>query len=290
MNIDQLMAGSIDLHVHCAPDGFEERRVDALQLAQQAIEYGMKHVVVKSHQFCSAPMAAMVNKAVNQPVLIGSLVLNDCAGGLNPEAVKVAAKEGAKIIWMPTTSARSHIEARSRRKDANNAQAAPQGISVIDKDGNLVPEVHQILDIIKAENLVLATGHISATEIIAIANEARKRGVKTILTHLITKGFGHTFPVETAVELAQKGAFVEFCFNLCLPPGRMTPADFVENIKILGADHCVLSTDLGQPQNPFPAEGFRMALTQMIRAGLSENEVEKLVKINPEKLLFSKSE
>jgi hypothetical protein len=287
MIIDKLILDSIDLHVHCGPDGLEERRVDALQLAEQACSYGMKHIVIKSNQFCTAALATIVNKVVNKPVLVGSLVLNASTGGLNPEAVRVAAKEGAKIIWMPTTSAKAHIEARSGKKGSDEKINFP-GISVINKDGDLVAEVKEILEIIKAEDLVLATGHISPSEIIALANESRRRGIKTILTHAITKGFGHSLPVEQAMDLAQKGAFVEFCFNLCLPPMRMSPADIVSNIKILGADHCLLSTDLGQPHNPFPSEGFHMMLAQMARFGLSKDELESLVKINPEKLLFSK--
>lgn len=287
MNIDQLMLDSIDLHVHCGPDAFDKRRVDALELAQQACASGMKQVVIKSHQFCTAALAAMINKIVDRPVLIGSLVLNASAGGLNPEAVRVAAKEGAKIIWLPTTSAKAHIEARAG-KTGERKEGLFQGISVINQDGNLVPEMQEILEIVKAQDLVLATGHISAAEIIAVANAAREQGIKTIVTHPLSKGFSHSFSVEQALELVKKGAYIEFCFNLCLPPIRMTPQEIVSLIKILGAEQCLLSTDLGQAHNPPPTEGFRMMLSQMITAGLAVNELETLVKINPANLLFSR--
>ena len=37
-NIDQLLHGSIDMHVHAGPDSLIERRLDALQVAEQARE------------------------------------------------------------------------------------------------------------------------------------------------------------------------------------------------------------------------------------------------------------
>lgn len=287
MDIDQLMIDSTDLHVHSGPDAVSERRVDALELARQASESGMKHVVVKSHQFCTASMASMINKIVGSPVLIGSLVLNASVGGLNSEAVRVAAKEGAKIIWMPTTSARAQMEARSRKAE-HIREGESQGISVIDGDGNLVPEVQKILDVVKANDLVLATGHISAMEIVTLAGESLKQNIKTILTHPLAKGFGRSFSLEQAIDLAQKGAFVEFCFNSCMPPMRMSPLEVIDHIKALGADQCVLSTDFGQAHNPPPTEGFRMMLAQMVRFGLSESDLETMIKTNPDKLLSVK--
>jgi hypothetical protein len=284
LNIGKLIIDSTDLHVHCGPDTFVERSVDALQLAQQASESGMKHVVIKSHQFCTAPLASMINKIVNKSVLVGSLVLNSSVGGLNPEAVRVALKAGAQIIWLPTTSAKADIEARSRNKE-HKTKYVFSGISVINVDGNLVPEMKEILEIVKAHDLVLATGHISFPEIMAVANESLGQRIKTVLTHPLTKGFVQSFSIEQAQNLVNKGAFVEFCFNSCMPPMRMSPLEIVNLIKTLGADHCLLSTDLGQAYNPSPTEGFRMMLSQMVRFGLSEIELEKIVKINPDYLL-----
>lgn len=297
MTISELQKGSIDLHVHCAPDAYVERRVDALQLAQQAVESGMKHVVIKSHQFCTCSLAAMVNKIVDHPVLIGSLVLNVGAGGLNPEAVRVAAREGAKIIWLPTTSAKDDILAKAAGSikasskahlhgDNKNERSLFPGISVLDDNGNLVPIMKEIMAVIQSNNLVLATGHVSIPEAIAVAEVALQQGVKTIITHPLTKMFGARFTIEQAKDLIKKGAFIEFCFTSCMPPMRMAPAEIIKCIENFGADHCLLTTDFGQMHNPPPTEGFRMMLSQMIRYGLSENELKTIVQTNPNKLLF----
>jgi hypothetical protein len=285
IKVDQLMVDAIDLHVHCSPDAFTERRLDALQLAQQASESGMKHVVIKSHQYCTSSMAYMVNKIINKPILVGSLVLNAAVGGLNPEAVRVGAKEGAKIIWLPTTSSEEEIKIhykKSPRKDPVDFH----GISVMDNVGNLVPEMKEILSIIKKNNLILATGHISIPEAITVANESLAQGIKTIITHPFAKPFGVSLNVEQAKDLVKRGAYIEFCFISCMPPMRLSPLEIVNYTSTFGPDHCLLTTDFGQVHNPPPTEGFRMMLSYMIKFGLSENELETMVKTNPHKLLF----
>ena len=59
----------------------------------------------------------------------------------------------------------------------------------------------------------------------------------------------------------------------------------VEAIRAVGAEHCVMSTDLGQAFNPTPAEGMRMMIAYMLRCGITEKEMELMVKVNPAKLL-----
>src|SRR4030042_3993020 len=102
--VGQLMKGAIYFHVHTAPDAGHERRLDALELALQAKEAGMKAVVIKCHEFGTAPVAYIVNKAVPDFLVFGSLALNSMAGGLNPEGVEIAAKMGGKVVLLPRLS------------------------------------------------------------------------------------------------------------------------------------------------------------------------------------------
>ena len=165
MSIEQLMVDAIDLHVHGAPkivDG--ERRIDLLTLAHQAKEAGMKAVVIKSNRFGTGPLTLEINQLVNSPILVGSLVLNHEVGGLNPDVVEAQARAGAKVIWLPTFSAAEHIKDRTQ----NNAGAGKEqatGISIIDADGKLVPPMVKILEVMKKYKLVLATGHVSKSEV-----------------------------------------------------------------------------------------------------------------------------
>ena len=278
--IDQLMKGAIDFHVHADPDPFFERRLNALDLAMQAKEAGMKAIVLKCHHYCTAPLAYIVNQIVPDIRLIGSLALNKGAGGLNPEIVEVAARAGAKVIWMPTVSSVVDTERRA------NKASSERGISLIEQDGKLVSPMAPILEIIKNNNLVLATGHVSIPEIYAITTEARRQQIKVTITHPLTEGFGCTLTIEQQKELVNKGAYIEHCFVACMPLlGRLDPAVMVKHIKAVGVEHCLLCSDFGQAVNPPPPEGFRMMLSHMHNLGLSEKELEILVKVNPAKLL-----
>ena len=278
MTVQHLMIDAIDLHAHCAPNDIAESRVDALQLAQQAKEAGMKGVVLKNQLYGSAPLAWMANRLVNAPVLIGGLVLNKAVGGINPDVVEAQAAAGAKVIWMPTISAAEHI--RTRFKGKVNAD---NGISTIDNDGKLTPQTMMVLEVIKKNKLVLATGHISKTEVFAVAGEALRQHVNVIITHPF--GSVHLLTLEEAHELAGKGAYIEFLFAHCMPPMIMSPEKIAGLVKTIGIEHCVLGTDFGQMFNPPPTEGFRMMLTLLLKFGLSEEELRVLVKLNPAKIL-----
>jgi hypothetical protein len=267
------MQGAIDFHVHVSPDPYHERRLDALELARQAKDAGMRAVVAKNHQYGTAPLALLVNKMVPGFTLVGGLTLNREVGGLNPDVVQAAARAGARVVWMPTIS--SVVDARGSA-----------GIALIDGEKKLLPEVFRILEIIRSNGMVLATGHVSLNEIFALVSAATEVGAKAIVTHPLTKGFGCQCTLQEQQQLASMGAFIEHCFVACMPVlGGLDPGIMVEHIKAVGVDHCILSSDFGQLVNPSPPEGFRMMIAVMLQFGLSEAEIEMLVKKNVERLL-----
>jgi len=86
--IDRLIEGSIDVHVHFGPDPLVERRADAMETAQRAKEMGMRGLVLKSHQYSTAPLAYAVSRIVPGLEVMGGLCLDVEVGGLNPMAVE----------------------------------------------------------------------------------------------------------------------------------------------------------------------------------------------------------
>jgi len=288
--IDRLVEGAIDFHVHASPDPVKSRRLDALELARQAKEARMRAVVIKSHHYSTSPLAYIINQVVAGFSLIGSLVLNSAVGGLNPEAVEVAIRMGARVIWMPTYS--SVVDTKRRQA---NLPAIPitdravthKGISLLDKGGKLLPEVVSILEVIKEASAVLSTGHVSIPEIYALVEAAHDLGVKVTITHPLNEGYGARLTLQQQLELAGKGVLMEHCFLDFMPPpyGELEITVLAEHIRSVGAEHCFLCTDLGQYQNPTPLEGFRIMLTELLKAGISEAELEIMVKTNPARLL-----
>ncbi len=266
------------MHCHPGPDYLQERRVDALQAARQAHEAGMRAIVIKSHVYPTTPLAYIVNQIVPDITVFGSISMDFEVGGLNTHALEASAKLGAKVVWMPTFSS-----ANDKKK-----RGLPEpGITILDEKGKLLPVVAEILDIVKSYQMVLATGHVSAPESFALVDEARKKGVsKIVVTHPLLETVGAHLSLEEQQQMAEKGAFIEHCFSITLPLSmRLDPMKIVEAVRKVGAERCIMSTDLGQAHNPAPAEGMRMGIATMLRCGLTEKEVELLVKVNPAKLL-----
>ncbi|MFC2041405.1 DUF6282 family protein [Chloroflexota bacterium] len=146
----------------------------------------------------------------------------------------------------------------------------------------------EILDIVKTHQMVLATGHISVHEAFALVDEARKKGVsKIVATHPLIESIGATLGLKEQQQMAEKGAFIEHTFGITMPGSsmRLDPMKIVEAVRAVGAERCIMSTDLGQAYNPAPAEGMRMGIATMLKCGLTEKEVELLTKVNPAKLL-----
>ena len=286
---DRLLAGAIDCHVHIGPEPFQERRVDTVTLALEAREAGMRAMVIKSHYYCTAPVAHLVNQIVPDFSLVGSLTLNGGAGGLNPEVVDAAVEIGARVVWMPTYSSMPDIRRRAegKRYPVGTTTNVPiSGISLLASDGKLVPHMMSILEIMKGNNVALATGHVSVPESYAVTAEARRMGIEVIITHPLSESTGSRLSLEQQQELAALGAYIEYTFVPCMPSSQqMNPAVMVEHVKAIGLEHCILTTDFGQDANPPPPEGFRMMLATMLRLGLSERELHTLVKTNPARLL-----
>lgn len=269
---------SIDFHIHTAPDPYKERSNDALDAAEQAVEAGMRAIVIKSHHYPTAPVASAAQKSVRDAIrVIGSLALNESVGGVNAAAVEASARMGAKVLWMPTTSSLRHCRKAGKQG----------GISIIDKNGELKEPIYKVLEVVKKYNLALCTGHISVEESWKLLEAAGFLAIeKFILTHPFTEAVGDPIGLDIQTRFAQRGAYIEHCFVATMPKhGNLDPAVIVRAIRCVGAERCILSTDMGQKHNPVPAEGMRMLVDTMLNSGLTEEELELLIKKNPALML-----
>lgn len=283
-DIDDILRGSIDMHLHHSPDSLLKRRLDALQIAKQARELGMRGIVLKSHDYPTAALAHLVNQLVPEFSCFGSLCLDYETGGLNTATVETSAKLGAQVVWMPTFSA---ANSRSRVAHLLGIKLPGEGITIL-RDGKLVPEVTDILHIIKDYDMVLATGHLSPGEIFALAEAAKRIGLpKMIITHALERGaVDESLGLEAQQQLASEGAFIEHCLVTLMPTGdKLDPSQMVAAIRAVGAEHCIMSTDFGQIYHPPAPEGMRMFIDTMLRYGLTQAEIELMVKVNPARLL-----
>jgi hypothetical protein len=281
-------AGTIDFHVHSEPDVFG-RSMDDIDVAVLAKRKGIRALVLKNHVTMTADRAALVMKVVPGIEVFGGIVLNNAVGGINPAAVewmhRMSGGRG-KVVWLPTFDSDMHVK----------TLVDPKGSGIVVAPGGAVtPQVEEVLKIIARQNLVLATGHVHAEEVVAVVKRAKELGVKNILiTHGLTNIPG--LSREQVLEVAQMGAVIEYCYmqSMTGPDAqhgwmkhwkKVTLKDVARIVAMIGSDHVLLSTDLGQHANMTHPDGMEDMITGLLKEGVSQADIETMTKSTPARLL-----
>ena len=251
------LEGFIDTHLHTSPD-VKPRILNDFQAAFMASKEKMGGIILKSHVESTAGRARLTEMVTGIKV-IGGLTLNSSVGGLNPAAVEASALMGGKIVWFPTTS---H--------------------SVLNLDLELIED---ILHLIVQNDLVLATGHLNPAEIFELLDMAHSMGIWRILVnHPFTRVVGAN--IDEQKEMARY-AYLEHCYVACMDNhDKIDPELISQGIKDIGSDKCIMATDFGQSNNPYPVVGMKMFVNKMMDLEISIDDIIIMCKINPFKLFF----
>lgn len=279
-----LMRGAYDLHMHPAPS-HTRRIADDFEAARQANEVHMAGLVIKNHYEPTAARAAIANKyAQTETRLYGSIALNYPEGGLNPYAVESALNLGARYVWMPT-----HDSAQSMKFPRMPWEFfdKPCGISIFDENGAIKKEVGEILEIVCSYNAVVATGHLSVEESVALCHLALDQKVKVVLTH---PDWEKTkVPLEVQIDLARKGVYVEKCWVNVIGK-NVSLEEMLESIKAIGAERTFISTDLALVGFCRAVDGYCDFVYNLLKAGFSPAQVKNMTATIPAYLLGVDSE
>jgi hypothetical protein len=297
-NMKALLKGFVDTHVHAGPT-LTEREFSVWQLAAEAEKGGFSAMVLKDHFISTVPIARAMQEKLGHtgPKIFGSLALNNSVGGINPKAVEIAIGFGAKMIWMPTISAANHY--RKHRAPGTKfpvlmkkETVADMPLEVIDADGALTPETEDVLNILADHSdVVLATGHLSRTEVDALVHRCAQVGINRVL---VTHPHFLVDAKEDDMRSWQSlGAYMEFTAVISLPssPIYCRPVeDVADLIKSLDVDKVILSSDLGLKNAGWPIEGMSEFLELLGEAGVADDDLKKMIATNPAKLLDLKDE
>jgi hypothetical protein len=315
-----LLRGAIDVHVHAGPHlKSSPRRADPIEAAIQARDTGMRAIVFKDVFEMSNGIAWLVNRHVPNFKVYGGLMMNTVYGGMNPRAVKTALHygDGAKYLDFGAHSTYYQASREGRLIDGKfvplskiypkfKTEELDRCIRIpVDEEPG--PELDEILHLAAATpGLYVDTGHVSAAEAVRLVDLKERYGYKKIVvSSAVTK-------IATADQLramAGKGAFIEFTIASYTAP-TMIPLthyyvekeyasidegmekgpetgirEVADAIRMLGADHCILATDFGRYALPPPVEGLREFITCMLDLGIPPEDIRKMVKTNPERLL-----
>jgi hypothetical protein len=271
------LAGAIDIHVHSFPDD-RPRSIDAIEAARLARSRGMRAVVLKNHYESTAGLAYLVRLVVPDIEVFGGIDLNLTVGGINPAAVEHMTRVSGgwgRIVWMPTFDAENQVRVSKEKRP----------FVAVSRNGELVPEVRDVISIIAKHGLVLATGHSSPEEGLMLLREGRRQGVRQmVVTHAMLAPVLMDLPHMT--EAVKLGAFIEFVGgSLATKDAATRLTRFTEAIRSLGPESCILSSDLGQAGNALPADGFGEFLVALRSKGFSAQEIDRMSKENPARLL-----
>jgi hypothetical protein len=274
---NRVLQGTIDIHVHSAPDNVP-RSIDGLDVAKLARTRGMRGIVLKNHYEPTATLAFLARKEAPGLEAFGGIDLNLTVGGMNPAAVEhMTEMTGGwgRFVWMSTFDAENQVRYSKENRPFVSVSRA----------GQLLPETKAVIAVIARHGLVLATGHVSATEGLMLLREGRQQGVThLVVTHAMNAPI--SMDVPQMQEAARLGAFIEFAGSTMANAAAAARVDrYADAIRKVGPQFCILSSDLGQAGNPLPPDGFADFLVAMRAKGFTQQEIDTMSKTNPARLL-----
>jgi hypothetical protein len=288
--VAKLLVGAIDLHCHSGPAAMP-RILDHHEALMDCANAKFSALLYKDHFYLGVSHAMILEKLFPETgvKLYSGIALNNASGGINPHAVNHAINIGAKIVWMPTLSAANHLaalqgDAKSFPKTAKR-MLDPIPLSALDSSGKLSDDTKQVLDLIAEGDIILAGGHLPASELHLVFAEAKKRGVKKMLVNHPTYIVGCTD--EDIRQMVRLGVYMEhsICMFVEGKAYKYGPDKLAHLIEVAGVDHTVLCSDLGLTGSPRPIDGYRSIVQQLLDLQFSESDIRKMISRNAAGLL-----
>ncbi|MCR5007691.1 MAG: SDR family oxidoreductase, partial [Oribacterium sp.] len=239
-----------------------------------------------SHLGFTVNRAAIANEYVKRVygentgfTMYGGVVMNKVIGGVNPEAVEKGLKLGAKEIWLPTQSAKRHLE--------KMGQNPADGIELV-RDGKVIPELMDVFKLVKDYDVALGTAHVSPEEAFTVVEAARDAGVKKIIiTH--PEWWVCDYSIEDQIRLVKDyDVILERCYAQNMGKGQPYHLNLKENaelIKEVGYEHVMVDTDGGQVENPDWEIEMYEYMHYLVEYGIPIEHVYHMTKTIPYRLL-----
>ena len=296
----------LDMHVHVGPE-YLQRRYTAEALMEEGRREGFG-AVMKNH---FQPTTAWVSQAArpdDKVKFAGAIVLNAAVGGVDEHGVRAALSgwkhdvrapdpdRGGAVVWMPTLSAEAHLNLYGRREmpeawgvKGKYSRYVPIGCGfrLDEKDEKVMAAVDRMLAAVAENDLVLATGHLNATETVALIRRAHGAGIRRILmTHPLFQATNQE--VDVLVRMWREyGAYSELAFiNIAMD--HLTYEQYVEVIEAVGPEGVVLTTDLGQVMNTSVADGWREYMAELKKRGIKQDDITRMCVLAPHRILYDR--
>lgn len=286
-----LLVGAVDLHCHSGPAAMP-RILDHHEELLDAAAAGFRAVLYKDHFYPGMAHAILLEKLFPElgVKLFSGVALNNASGGINPHAVDHAIKLGGKIVWMPTLSAKNHLDELASGKaktfpKTTKKMLDAEPLTALDANGSLTDATKKVIDLIAEADIILAGGHLHVSEQHKLFEEAARRGVKKMMVNHPTYIVG--FKDEDIQQLAGQGVKMEhsICMFIEGKSKKFSPSDLAHLIDVAGVDNTILSSDLGLLYSQRPVDGFRSVTQILLDLQVSNADIRKLIGKNAAAML-----
>jgi hypothetical protein len=284
------LAGAVDCHVHTCPH-LNGRSANVLDSVRQAAAAGMRAIGLmdnfqNSSGYAALAMAELGHLGVE---VFGGLIMQPTAGGVTYEAARNAVDygygpgTGARFLSLPTHHTRA-VALRERR-----SPAYLEATFSVPEDGRVPDPVPAIMELCAERDIVFDCGHVDGREAIALAGEAKRRGVTRLRTHC------GGYSTDEIREIVALGGYCEFSFFVLThatqvglthvdqekhrAPSR-TIQDLTPRIRAAG-ERAIVSGDAGIFLLAPPAETFRQFMLLLEAEGFTEAEIRRMNTTNP---------
>ncbi len=294
---DELLRNSIDMHCHCYPDvsldcqNFKDD-AETLKLAYNA---GMRGIVLKGQVWPTTGEVYELRKLIPDISVWSSITLNDSVGGIKPWVIEMAAKQGAKVVWMPTWSAAVRVKDGWPGAQAHIRKYLPsleqyhergEGIRITNALGRLTDETLEVVKRVNDFDMILCTGHISVEESLILAEECHRLGLKKLIW---THPFGRSVPSSDVVKkMVDFGAYIEFTALSTITVTRVSrlhPTEVAKAVQAIGCERCILTTDSFMEWAPPSPEFLKMFVVMLLDLNIPPQFIKVMIQDNPAKLL-----
>jgi Family of unknown function (DUF6282) len=292
--------GMVDVHAH----GHAGQQ-DPLAVSRLATQAGMVGMLWKTIGSPRAPWVAYeeLREAIARwadaeqvaPLALAFGAMTEPAfGGPTLERVREAVARGASAVWLPViTNVNSLTKVGAPGAFAGTPGYLPPmseeqaralgGVSLLE-GGRLRPEIVDAVHYLADHDVALFFGHASHEEALALAEEVQRIGFrKAVVDHPFSPIID--LDVPRLRQLAAAGVYLNWTYDELSPLLGVDPQDVVAAIEAVGPEHCLLSSDAGDPVLPHSVESMRLLAATLESYGLPRAAVRQMGSTNPARIM-----
>jgi len=216
---------------------------------------------------------------------------------VSAKIVREMIDRGVTAIWLPVFNhaiTLSTVGTYRRTIEGGNAngwhgplpwdKALELGHYNLAENGELKPEVKEIVRICADRNIALFFGHATHKEIYKLAEEVGKVGLKRAVIDHPFSPFLNVSP-DMMKELSPVGILFNFTYDELSPLLGVDPQIMYNTIRDVGVEHFTLSSDAGEPLFPDSVEAMRLVRGYMEAFGLNQDELYTVCTRNPARVV-----